>query len=327
MHALFIRTAMPKHALIARLPPLHTPPWLRGGNIETLYAKSLQSAAPPYRRELLPNHENSGMLAFDFLDSPHPDAPLLLHFHGLEGSSRSHYAVALMLAAQARGWHAAVAHFSSCGGVAAQKYYHSGDTEAIAHALKLMQARYPRIYAVGVSLGGNALAKYLGECGRANISCGLQAAAAVSAPVDLTASSLAISQGLPRLLYTPYFLSSLRKKVPADAKAVKLRSLADFDNAYTAPLNGFIDAADYYRRAAAKPYRRDIRLPTLLINAHNDPFLPPEAMPQEAEVSPQVYLLQPRSGGHVGFVSGTGRGHLRWMPETVFRFFDEISHA
>lgn len=313
------------NTFITTLPPLTPPKWLRGGNAETLYAKFLQAPTPAYRRELLPNHENSGKLAFDFLDSSKPNAPLLLHFHGLEGSSHSHYAIALMLAAQALGWNAVVAHFSSCGGVASHKYYHSGDSVAIAHAITLMQERYQDIYAVGVSLGGNALAKYLGEQGRANLPTGLKAAAVVSAPVDLSASSLAICRGLPRLLYTPYFLHSLRKKIPQHAKQVKLRSLTDFDNAYTAPLNGFHDAQDYYQRASAKPFLADIAIPTLLLNAQNDPFLPPVFLPQVHEVSDKVVLLQPETGGHVGFVSGSGRGHIRWMPETVLRFFQGIN--
>lgn len=316
----------PLSDFLAQLPPLNTPKWLRGGNIETLYAKSLQAPPPAYRRELLPNAQGNGLIAFDFLDSSQTNAPLLLHFHGLEGSSRSHYAVALMQAAQARGWNAVVAHFPSCGGVASERLYHSGDTPSIAHAIALMQARYEQIYAVGVSLGGNALAKYLGEQGRAQQPTGLQAAVAVSAPFDLSASSVAIAKGLPRLLYTPYFLSSLCKKIPADYQnKKKIRSLRDFDNAYTAPLNGFRDADDYYQRCSAKPYLKDIAIPSLLINAQNDPFLLPADMPQAADISPAVSLLQPQYGGHVGFVSGTGRGHLRWLPDTIFSFFNWIN--
>ena len=104
--------------------------------------------------------------------------------------------------------------------------------------------------------------------------------------------------------------------------AQRIRSLADFDNAYTAPLHGFANKDDYYRRAAAKPFLPDIATPTLLLNAQNDPFLPGRFLPTANEVSDSVYLLQPKNGGHVGFVSGSGRGHLRWMPQAVLSFFE-----
>ena len=188
----------------------------------------------------------------------------------------------------------------------------------------VLGGRFRRIYAVGISLGGNALAKYLGEQGRAGQAAVPQAAAAVSAPVDLPASAAALEHGLPRLLYTRYFLNSLLPKVPP-LPDVRIRTLGDFDNAYTAPLHGFADKDDYYRRSAAKPYLRDIAVPTLLLNARNDPFLPARFLPTANDVSPHVCLLQPEQGGHAAFVSGGGRGHLRWMPQTVLRFFELAS--
>ena len=308
-------------AFLRQLPPLHSPLWLAGGNLQTLYAKLLQSPPPAYRRELLPDSSGHERAAYDFIDADDADAPLVVLFHGLEGGSGSHYAVALMQEVAARGWHGVVAHFRSCGGVPAQKMYHSGDTPEVAHMLSLLASRYRRIYAVGVSLGGNVLAKYLGEQGRLPQSTPLLAAAAVSAPLDLPAAGRTLEHGLPRLLYTRYFLSTLMPKVPHQP-GLHIRSLADFDNAYTAPLNGFADKDDYYQRAAAKPWLPDIATPTLLLNAQNDPFLPGRFLPQEHEVSDSVYLLQPANGGHVGFVSGHGRGHLRWMPQAVLSFFD-----
>ncbi|EFE49444.1 hypothetical protein NEIELOOT_01786, partial [Neisseria elongata subsp. glycolytica ATCC 29315] len=122
----------------------------------------------------------------------------------------------------------------------------------------------------------------------------------------------------------PLFLNSLLPKVPP-LPDVRIRTLGDFDNAYTAPLHGFADKDDYYRRSAAKPYLRDIAVPTLLLNARNDPFLPARFLPTANDVSPQVCLLQPEQGGHAAFVSGGGRGHLRWMPQTVLRFFELAS--
>ena len=276
---------MDNRKLPANLPPLHSPLWLPGGHLQTVYAKLLQRTPPPYRRELLPDSGGSEQAGYDFVDAADAEAPLVVLFHGLEGSSGSHYAVEMMYAIRQRGWHGVVAHFRSCGGVPAEKKYHSGDTREIAHMLGLLAARYRRVYAVGISLGGNALAKYLGEQGRAGQAAVPQAAAAVSAPVDLPASAAALEHGLPRLLYTRYFLNSLLPKMPP-LPDVGIRTLGDFDNAYTAPLHGFADKDDYYRRSAAKPYLRDIAVPTLLLNARNDPFLPARFLPPASLPAP-----------------------------------------
>lgn len=308
------------------LTPLNTPFWLRNGNFETIYAKTLQEAAPQYRRELLPDSTGSTMVAYDFIDSPNKNAPLVVLFHGLEGSSRSHYAVALMRAVQARGWNGVVAHFRSCGGVpnTAPVFYHSGDTREVAYMLAKLAERFPVIYAAGVSLGGNVLAKYLGEEGSAAVP---QAAAVVSAPVDLAAAGTRFDSGVTRMLYTRYFLQSLLPKAEAVGYGkevlVGCKTLGDLDDRFTAPLHGFADRHDYYRRSSCKPFLGNIAMPTLLLNALNDPFLPPEALPTAAEVSPAVTLLQPSYGGHVGFVSGAGRGHLNWLPQTVLSYFEQ----
>lgn len=295
------------------LPPL----WLRGGNWETVYAKSLQAAAPPYRRELILDRFGEDLVAYDFVDAADKDAPCVVLLHGLEGSSMSHYAVEMMLAARARGWHGVVAHFRSCGGVASRRLYHSGDSPEVAHMLNVLAQRYACLLVVGVSLGGNVLAKYLGEYGDKALP---RAAAVVSSPVRLAAAGDALEKGLPRLLYTPYFLRTLMTKVPHSGK--RLLSLAEFDNRFTAPMHGFLDKDDYYARASAMPFLRDVTVPTLLLNARNDPFFPASFLPTREEVSGSVLLLQPKRGGHAGFVSGSGRGHLRWLPENVLRFFE-----
>ena len=298
-------------------PPI-PPRWLKGGNAETLYAKTLQGVMPDYRREIIRDSYGEDYAA-DFLDASNADAPCVVLLHGLEGSSRSHYAIELMQAAHAQGWHGVVAHFRSCGGVPSKRMYHSGDTREVAHMLGVLAARYRTLYVVGVSLGGNVLAKYLGEQGAAALP---KAAAAVSAPLDLAASGVALTHGLPKLLYTQYFLRSLMSKVPPVAH--KIRDLGEFDNTFTAPMHGFIDKDDYYARAAAKPFLSQIAVPTLLLNAKNDPFVPAFSLPTAREVADCVTLLQPEHGGHVAFVSGTGRGHLRWLPETLLAYFSQF---
>ncbi len=311
-----------------------TPFWLYNGHADTLFAKSLQSPPPAYRRELLPDSSGETVVAYDFVDSPDSDAPLVVMFHGLEGSSRSHYAVEMMKAVQHKGWHGVVAHFRGCGGVTntAPFFYHSGDTHEIGFMLATLAARYREIYTVGISLGGNALAKYLGEQGRLNADARQtlpRAAAVVSAPVDLTAAGSRFDRGLTRLLYTRYFLNSLIPKAEAFARfqtaspLSDCQTLGDFDDLFTAPLHGFADRHDYYRRASSKPFLRDVDTPLLLLNAVNDPFLPPAALPTESDVSAAVTLLQPPHGGHVGFV-GKARGRLNigWLPQTVLDYFD-----
>lgn len=314
-------------------PPLHTPFFLRNGHADTLFAKALQSPPPSYRRELLPDSTGLTQIAYDFVDADDAAAPLLVLFHGLEGSSSSHYSVALMNAVKRRGWHGVVVHFRGCGGLTntAPVFYHSGDSAEIGFVLAGLAARYPKIYAAGVSLGGNALAKYLGEQGRSALP---RAAAAVSAPVDLTAAGSRFENGLTRLLYTRYFLNSLIPKASAfthfqtASPLSQCKKLSDFDNLFTAPLHGFADAADYYRRASCKPLLGEITVPTLLLNAVNDPFLPPSALPSAQQVSPSVTLLQPPTGGHVGFVSrDAGRLNIDWLPSTLLAYFSQFENA
>ena len=315
----------------------NTPFWLRNGHADTIFAKFLQRPSPAYRRELLPDSTGKAQVAYDFVDSPNPDAPLVVLFHGLEGSSRSHYAVELMRAVQDKGWNGVVAHFRSCGGIpnTAPVFYHLGDTPEIAFMLDTLAARYPVIYAAGVSLGGNALAKYLGEQGSNALP---RAAAAISAPVDATMAGTRFDKGMSHLLYTRYFLNSLLPKARGvadlqnahpdrDVAALlkKCKTLGDFDDTFTAPLHGFADRFDYYRRASCKPWLKTVAVPLLLLNAVNDPFLPPEALPNADEVSPSVTLLQPEHGGHVGFVSRDGgRLNLQWLPQTVLSYFAQF---
>lgn len=299
------------------------PKWLqKSGHAQTLYAKSLQAPAPEYRRELCTDSYGLDLVAYDFVDAPNPNAPVVVLFHGLEGSSRSHYAVALMRAVQRWGWHGVVAHFRSCGGVRAKRVYHNGDTPEVAYVLGSLKRRFPtqKLYAVGVSMGGNVLAKHLGEVRDLAL---LDAAAVVSAPINLVACAAALDKGLSRLLYTPYFLRTLNQKVEK-IQGTFVSKLSQFDDLYTAPIHGFSGSHDYYTRSQCLPYLQHISCPTLLLNAKNDPFLPAEFLPTAEQVSPAVQLCQPEHGGHCGFVSGEGRGHLRWLPETLLSYFEYV---
>ncbi|MDQ8035010.1 alpha/beta hydrolase [Bordetella genomosp. 1] len=263
------------------------------------------------------------------------DTPALLLFHGLEGGSTSRYAQSIAHHFRARGWIVAVAHFRGCSGTPNRlaRAYYSGDSAEVGFMLATARARIPhaRWHAVGVSLGGNALLKYLGE--HAEETSWLAGAAGVSVPLDLVAGGKALCTGLiARRIYTPYFLRTMRRKVLEKAKRfpgaidvmriAHARDLRDFDDAYTAPMHGYRNALDYWTRASSKPWLPSIKVPTLVLNARNDPFLPEDALPTPAECSASVLLHQPSDGGHAGFPTGPFPGHLNWLPQRLGRFFE-----
>jgi predicted alpha/beta-fold hydrolase len=317
--------------------PYQAPWWLPGGNLQTIYA-ALRSqrylAEPPsFRRERWVTPDD------DFVDvdfAQHTSsaaAPLLVVFHGLEGSSASHYAEAFADVARVRGWACAVPHFRGCSGELnrAPRAYHSGDFEEIDWILRRFQRGHAGpVIAVGISLGGNALMRWAGELGSAAPGV-LSAVASVCSPLDLAASGRAIGQGFNRLVYTRMFLNSMVPKAlkkleqhPGLFSAEALlaaRDLYAFDNVVTAPLHGFKNTEDYWERASAKPHMRRIAVPALALNALNDPFVPAASLPQAADISPAVTLWQPREGGHVGFPSAPFPGHVRAIPEAVCGFF------
>lgn len=347
-----------RHFQSASRSTFRAPWWLPGGNAQTIYA-ALAAPAPRvrYRRERW-DTPDADFVDVDWLDSraegpargrrdestsaptgASTDAPLVVLFHGLEGSSGSHYARAVMAAARARNWRGAVPHFRGCGGEPNRlpRAYHSGDSAEVDWLLRRFRsaAGAAPLFAIGVSLGGNVLLKWLGEHGAAARDI-LAAAAAVSAPVDLTAAGNALGRGF-NLVYARHFLATLKRKTAAkiarfpglaDAAAVaRSRTLREFDDLVTAPLHGFRDASDYWLRSSAKPLLGEIRVPTLIVHARNDPFHPGAHLPGHGEVSADVVLDFPDTGGHVGFVSGRFPGKLAWLPERVLGFFDERIRA
>ncbi len=327
--------AMPARAAEAAAPkPYAAPAWLPGGHLQTIYT-SLFIAAPhiDYRRERweLPDGD---FIDLDWVDGI-PSAPLVVLFHGLEGSSQSFYALDLMQAVKARGWNGVVAHFRGCSGEDNRlpRAYFAGDSEEIERILRHLKALYPNVprYAVGVSLGGNALLKWLGESGEAALEW-VSAAAGVSAPLDMTAAGHTLDSGFNRAVYTARFLASLKakalrlaKRFPGllDAEAIRdAATFQEFDTLVTARLHGFTDAEDYWKKVSSKPWLKSIRVPTLVLNAMNDPFLPASALPTAADVSAAVTLEQPDSGGHAAFPSGPFPGNIDWLPQRLLQHFD-----
>ena len=237
--------------------------------------------------------------------------------------------------ARRRGWRYAIPHFRGCSGELnlAPRAYHSGDWEEVAWLLGRFRTlhRGP-IVAVGVSLGGNALLRYAEEAGASAFEQ-VRALAAISAPLDLDAGATAIGSGFGLQVYTRMFLRSMKPKAlrklgqhPGLFDAERLRRARDlraFDDVFTAPLHGFRDAADYYARGSAKPRLADIRIPALVLNARNDPFLPGAALPRPGTVGGHVALWQPAHGGHVGFASGAWPGQLGILSERVVGWLSE----
>jgi len=316
-------------------PPYRGPAWLPGGHPQTIWPYLLRHPAVPVRRERV-TAPDGDFWDFDWIAPTHPcaGAPLVVLFHGLEGSSGSHYARALLVALAARGWRGVVPHFRGCSGEPNRmpRAYHSGDHEEAHAMLAAIRARVAPdavVYAVGVSVGGSVLLNWLGRMGR-DAARVVDAAAAVSTPLDLAAAGVAIGQGLNRI-YTLNFLSTLKPKSLAlarrfpgllDAARIRrVRTMYEFDDAVTAVLHGFAGTTDYWRRASSKPWLAGVAVPTLVLNARNDPFVPPESLPGPDEVSSYVRLDQPDRGGHVGFLSGPFPGHLEWLPRRLLDFF------
>jgi len=308
------------------------PPGLDGGHRQTLYASLLRHVEFEYdRRERIetPDH--------DFLDldwahagsDPAPQAAILTH--GLEGSAHRSYMRGMARAFVRRGWDVCALNLRGCSGTPNRQVatYHSGKTDDLALVVDhVLDRGCTSVALVGFSLGGNLTLKYLGERAAA-LDDRVRGAVALSAPVDLGASADRIDRW-SNWHYTQYFLHSLRQKMRVKARQhpdrvstqrlSRIQTLRGFDDAYTAPLHGFDGAADYYRRASSKPSLSAITVPTLLLNAANDPFLSPSCYPRTiARNHPRLTLEVPESGGHVGFVSFNDRGEY-WSERRTMSF-------
>jgi predicted alpha/beta-fold hydrolase len=304
------------------------PAWLPGGHLETLYA----ALRPPPRAALARERwetPDGDFIDVDFAGPPEAARTVVL-FHGLEGSSASHYARAIAAQTAARGWRCALPHFRGCSGEPNRlpRAYHSGDSDEIDWILRRLRAGSSegRLYAVGVSLGGNALLKWLGERGAA-AGAVVRRAVAVSAPLDLVAAGFTLDGGFNREVYTRVFLATMKRKALAKLRrfpglyeaqrVARVRTLYEFDDLVTAPLHGFRGVRDYWTRASSAPWLEQVRVPTLVLNARNDPFLPAEALlAATRRVSPDVVLEFPSTGGHAGFPA---RG--AWLPQRIDAFF------
>jgi predicted alpha/beta-fold hydrolase len=303
--------------------------WLANPHLQTLWG-ALVRRAPRLERQ----RERLWLADGDFLDLDwygphHAEAPLVLVLHGLTGSSDSHYVLGLQCQLAALGWASVALNWRGCSGEAnlLPRAYHSGASDDLAEVINHLRACRPLapLHAVGYSLGGNVLLKYLGEQGE---NAGLQSAVAVSVPYRLDQCADRIGLGFSRF-YQRHFMRGLvryvrdkQQRFRREDRNEHLKTLEglgpltgmhtfwDFDGRFTAPLHGFADAHDYYRRASSRYYLDGIGVPTLLIQALDDPFIFPGSLPQSDELAPGTTLELHSRGGHVGFIGGTP-----WRPD------------
>ncbi|WP_078085010.1 hydrolase [Microbulbifer mangrovi] len=263
--------------------------------------------------------------------------PIVLVLHGLEGSVESPYVQGLMQSLLDNSFQVAVMHFRGCGGIPnlLPRAYHSGDSGDPRWLARHIREKFPDVplMAVGYSLGGNVLLKWLGEDSDETL---LSAAVSVSAPLDLHASSRRMGQGFSKV-YQRHLLQSLKQSLRNKAQDPELarqmpvlnesRFFSDFrsfDHQFTAPLHGFSGVDDYYTRASSKPFLKSIRTPTLIVHAQDDPFVCPSAIPTSEEISRAVTLEVSKRGGHVGFISGSLWQPRYWLESRIPDFLKQI---
>lgn len=320
------------------LAAYRAPWWLPGGNAQTIWAATLSRrdpegmAAPRWARERWDTPDG------DFIDVDHAEplpagqgqpARHLVLFHGLEGTSASQYAQGFAHAARQRGWGCSIPHFRGCSGELNRgpRAYHSGDFEEVGWILSRLRERTAApLLAVGVSLGGNALLRWAEEAGD-SAAATASAVAAVCSPIDLAAAGAAIDRGFNRLVYARMFLATMKPKALAKwqqhpglfdrDKVAGATTIYAFDDAFTAPLHGYRDTPDYWKRASAMPHLGAIRIPALVVNTANDPFVPAVSLPPAGRIGRDVELWRPLHGGHVGFPQGAFPSRVGVMPDAV----------
>jgi len=309
--------------------------WLRGAHAQTVWPTLMRADI-----ELTLRPERLELWDGDFVDLAWSDqglsskSPLVILLHGLGGNIQSAYVKGLLNACNLRGWRAVLMHFRGCSGEPNRlaRSYHSGDTDDLDFLLRTLEQREPDTVkaAVGISLGGNVLLKWLGEHPDQSY---IQASISVSAPLELRMAANHMVRGVSRL-YQYWMLKQLhqhvRDKVKRSRLPIQLSQLDQwncfwsFDDNVTAPLNGFSHVHDYYIHSSSRYYLNSITTPTLILHAEDDPFMPTTVLPSASELSPVVSLELSKQGGHVGFISGNMPGRAEyWLDQRVPAFFQD----
>lgn len=317
---------------IIRTADFRPPWWLRNRHVQTILPNLIRKRPA----DLALTRERIELPDGDFVDVDWvgPEgAPTVIVMHGLEGNIESPYVGRMLRAIRDQGWRGALLHFRGCSGEPNRltRSYHSGDTAHLQHFLELLEAREPGVprAAVGYSLGGNALLKWLGETGETDL---LRTAVAVSVPFDLGACARQMDRGFSRL-YQKQLIDRMYRNLQVKATRVPdlpvppraaIRNFYRFDDRLTAPLNGFQGADDYYARCSSRQFLHGIRLPTLILHASDDPFMTPDVVPGPEELAPCVTLELARWGGHVGFVHRPMGGRAGWLETRIPRHLREV---
>jgi len=311
--------------------------WLPFSHLQTIWPALLRRRNRTIMSEL--QHERLELYDGDFLDlawlGREETGPIVIVMHGFEGSIASHYALGMLASLKKHGLRSVFMHFRGCSGTPNRllREYHSGETADLAYLVKVLQEREPHtpLAAVGNSLGGNVLLKWLGETGGNNP---LIAAAAISVPFELTLAVNRVQRGFSRF-YQWYLLNHACKRLQRKlrhhagyqehAKRLKsIKTIVELDELLTAPLHGFRNAMHYYKEASSRQFLRHIKVPTLIVHAKDDPFMTSDIIPDASELSSYVQLEVSDRGGHLGFVSGTYPWKpTYWLEERVPRFFLE----
>ncbi len=300
--------------------------WLSNRHLQTIFPSLLRK-----RPTISLTSERLELPDGDFIDlewTQRNHGPLIIVLHGLEGNLQSHYVCGLLKALQTHGFNVVFMYSRGCSGEPNRlaRRYHAGETGDIHHVLSVLSKREPDrpIAAVGISLGGNALLKYLGEQGG---NTQIKAAVAVSVPFDLNISASALEHGFARY-YQRHLVDKLKTAIAEKHRTVSLpfplpdldqvHTLRQFDDQITAPLHGFNGVDDYYTQSSCRQYLKNIRIPTLILHAKDDPFMTPAAIPGKDELSGSIDLHLTEHGGHVGFIHGNPpiKPHY-WLEESI----------
>ncbi len=319
------------------MPLLQPPPYkpkfpLQSGHLQTIFPRLFRKVSlPPVVKRRIDTPDG------DFLDIDWhlaSSSRLAVIAHGLEGNSRRPYVLGMARALVLAGWDCITFSFRGCSYEMNKRpaMYHSGMTSDLHTVLQygLDHGIYDDAALIGFSMGGNQVLKYLGE-NPEKVPAKVKRAIGISVPCDLASSAEKLCTA-PNFIYNRYFLRSLKNKIrlknkqypdiyPLD-KLPTVNNIVDFDNAYTAPVNGFKDAQDYYEKSSCKQFLKNIRVPSLLINSEDDPFLTPECYPmEEAAANQNLSLLIPKYGGHVGFADLPMEKQL-WSEDRTIRFLN-----
>ena len=301
--------------------------WLFNTHMETIWARKI-GKVPAYTRQIVTTFDNDEV-AFDYLPATN-NAPTLVIFHGLEGCSSSHTVRQCATWFNNKGWQVIIPHFRTCAIMNKHaRAYHAGDSKDCDWMLNYINDNFvndEKVYAIGISLGGNVLAKWLAENPQQQV---LTTATLVCAPLDLVNCSVNLERPFIRKTYGKYFLNRLKKKIASKLtqhpeiisheRLMKIKSIREFDNLITAPLHGFKDVDDYYQRASALPHIQHIKTTTLIIQSENDALISPYKLPN----NPDLHHVISSKGGHSGFVTPPFPGSATWLSSNIYNFIQE----